>query len=90
MATSSSLLPKTVDKSKTPPTTKTVDKIVEKDKNEAETCESKAKINRKPVVNILKNYSSLVCCIKTYCEDCNIVFFMIPDFNNTKYYCYCS
>ena len=52
MATSSSLLPKTVDKSKTPPTTKTVDKIVEKDKNEAETCESKAKINRKPVVNI--------------------------------------
>lgn len=49
--TSSSLLPKTVDKSKAPPTTKTVDKIVE-DKNEAETCESKAKINRKPVVNI--------------------------------------
>ena len=48
MATSSSLLPKTVDKSKTPLTTKTV----EKDKNEAETCESKAKINRKPVVNI--------------------------------------
>lgn len=48
MATSSSLLPKTVDKSKTPPTAK----IVEKDKNEAETCENKAKINRKPVVNI--------------------------------------